>query len=392
MPDLHIRRESSAARVEWQVTLRMADGDRQSKDTGLRTSRSRDVLTTTWNEYELSRLMLGTVQFGQPYGVANRTGQPDQAQVRAMISTALDGGVNCLDTAATYGTSEEVLGQALQELGVSDRLIIATKVRPLQPEELDDPRLAEQAIEASVATSRRRLGIDCLPVVLFHREADAQHLDVLDQLRRRGWLKHVGVSCGNQPGFVNSFSGIDRLSALQIPANLLDRRHQAQGAFETAAINGIAVFIRSVYLQGLLVMPDGDIPSPLQHVTGLRRTLAGIADQAGMSLAELAVRCMLGQPGVTSVLVGVETEVQVRDNLALFAKGPLPADVQEAVHGLAPAVPEMLITPALWPQPANAGSNLATGDAGAPVDTPVDTPVDAPPLDDKPQVMPDSSN
>jgi len=195
----------------------MADGDRQSKDTGIRTSRSRDVLTTTWNEYELSRLMLGTVQFGQPYGVANRTGQPDQAQVRAMISTALDGGVNCLDTAATYGTSEEVLGQALQELGVSDRLIIVTKVCPLQPEELDDPRLAEQVIEASVATSRQRLGIDCLPVVLFHREADAKHLDVLDKLRRRGWLKHMGVSCGNQPGFVNSFSGIDRLSALPRP-------------------------------------------------------------------------------------------------------------------------------------------------------------------------------
>lgn len=355
----------------------------------IETLRTCDVLTTTWNEYELSRLMLGTVQFGQPYGVANRTGQPDQAQVRAMISTALDGGVNCLDTAAGYGASEDVLGQALHELGISDSVVVVTKVRPLRPEEHADPRSAEQAIEASIAASRRRLGIDCLPLVLFHREADAKYLEVVEQLRRRGWLKHVGVSCGNQPGFVSSFQDIERLSALQIPANLLDRRHQSQGTFETAAVNGMAVFIRSVYLQGLLIMPVDQIPPSLQHVLGLRRTLEGVAQQAGMSLAELALRSMLGQAGVTSVLVGVETEAQVRDNLALFAKGPLPSDVQQAVQTLAPAVPEMLITPSLWPQPESA-ADTRVADTQAP-DTRAAGQADRPPAGDGPRLRPDPS-
>ena len=60
---------------------------------------------------KLSRLMLGTVQFGQPYGVANRTGQPTATEVREIVAAAIDGGVNCFDTAAAYGTSEQVLGQ-----------------------------------------------------------------------------------------------------------------------------------------------------------------------------------------------------------------------------------------------------------------------------------------
>ena len=166
---------------------------------------------------------------------------------------------------------------------------------------------------------------------------------------------------------------------MQIPANLLDRRHQSQGTFETAAVNGMAVFIRSVYLQGLLIMPVDQIPPSLQHVLGLRRTLEGVAQQAGMSLAELALRSMLGQAGVTSVLVGVETEAQVRDNLALFAKGPLPSDVQQAVQTLAPAVPEMLITPSLWPQPESAADTRAAGQA------------DRPPAGDGPRLRPDPS-
>ena len=296
--------------------------------------------------------MLGTVQFGQPYGVANRTGQPDQGLVSAIIAAALDGGVNCLDTAAAYGTSEEVVGRALRKLGVSQRMVVVTKIRPLQPAEYDDPGLAAQAIESCVAASRQRLGVECLPLVLFHREQDARHISVLHQLRNRGWLRYVGVSCGNTPGFLNDFAARDALGAVQIPANLLDHRHQASGACETAAAAGIAVFIRSVYLQGLLVMPEQEIPPALRQVIGVRRVLQNIAGQAGMSLKELALRFMFDQAGVTSVVVGVETEAQVRDNLAICARGPIPADVRQAVLEASTDVDELLITPAMWPAAA----------------------------------------
>jgi len=304
--------------------------------------------TRAWKEYHLSRLMLGTVQFGLPYGVANRTGQPSYAAVRAIVAAAIDGGVNCFDTAAAYGGSEEVLGRALQELGVADRVVVVTKVRALTPAELADDALAARAIQESVAESRRRLRLDCLPLVLFHREADAVYLSVLERLKAKGWLRHTGVSCDCRPGPAAKFVADDIASALQLSGNVLDRRHQRSGVFREAATRGVAVFIRSVYLQGLLVMPEEAIPPTLQEVVPVRRRLATLASAAGLTLAELAVRYMLAQDGITSVLTGVETVAQIRENIALFDRGPLSPDLLTAIDGAVPDLPEPILTPPLW--------------------------------------------
>ncbi|MEI7437870.1 MAG: aldo/keto reductase, partial [bacterium] len=185
--------------------------------------------TKPFCEFRLSRLMLGTVQFGLPYGVANRTGQPGYDEVKAIVAAALDGGVNCIDTASAYGTSEEVLGRVLHELGVADRMVVVTKVRPLTPAGLADGALAASEIEQSLAESRRRLRLDALPVVLFHRESDGVHLPVLERLKARGWLQYAGVSCDNVPGPAAGFVAGGFAAALQLPGNILDRRHQRSG-------------------------------------------------------------------------------------------------------------------------------------------------------------------
>ena len=307
------------------------------------------MIETTWNDYRLSRLMLGTAQFGMPYGVANRTGQPTYDEVLAMVAAAVEGGVNCFDTAAAYGTSEEVLGRVLHALGIADRVVVVTKVCPLTGAELADRVLASHAIEQSVANSRRRLQLDCLPVVLFHREADATHWGVLQSLQAKSWLRHAGVSCDNRPGLATTFVARGNMSALQLPANVLDRRHQRSGVFQQAAARGVALFVRSVFLQGLLLMAEQDIPPALGGVIPARRHLAAIASAAGMQLAELAVRFMLAQEGVTCVLAGVETVAQVRDNVAIVVRGPLPDDVLRAIDLGTPELSETLVTPALWP-------------------------------------------
>lgn len=305
--------------------------------------------TLSIDDANLSRLMLGTVQFGMPYGVANRVGQPAYEDVRAIMVAALDGGINGFDTAAAYGESEAVLGRVLQDLTVADRVVVVTKVKPLTAEELADPGLAERAIEQSVATSRQRLRIDCLPIVLFHREVDARYLDVLEKLTSRGWLRTAGVSCDNRPGPAMDFVTSGHAAALQLPANLLDRRHQRSGVFQAAAAAGVAVFIRSVYLQGLLTMPPPEIPPALRALAPVCERVAGIAGRAGITAAELAVRYMLSQPGVTSVLTGVETVRQIRDNLDYFSRGPLAADLVQAIDQAVPDLPENMLTPSMWP-------------------------------------------
>lgn len=307
------------------------------------------MMNSPWKDLQLSRMMLGTVQFGLPYGVANRSGQPSYTDVLAIVDAAVQGGVNCFDTAAAYGSSEEVLGRALHELHATDDVTVISKVRALTAAERTDAKAAAEGIRNSVQESRRRLMIDCLPLVLFHREADMMFADVLHELQHAGWLKYFGVSCDNRPGPAVEFVASGRIAALQLPGNILDQRHQQSGVFARAAAAGMGVFIRSVYLQGLLVMAEEDIPWTLQDIIPARRSLQAIAQSAGMPLNELAVRYMLAQQGVTSVLVGVETVDQVDDNIAVFEQGPLPQDLVDAVIAVVPVLPEMLITPSLWP-------------------------------------------
>ena len=69
-----------------------------------------------------SKMMLGTVQFGLNYGIANKEGQPSLEKVKGILRSAAEFGVNTLDTAAAYGTSEEVLGQALEESGLAEQI------------------------------------------------------------------------------------------------------------------------------------------------------------------------------------------------------------------------------------------------------------------------------
>lgn len=304
--------------------------------------------TANWNNRKLSRLMLGTVQFGMPYGVANRTGQPSYRDVRDIVAAAIEGGVNCFDTAAAYGTSEEVLGKVIRELNVADHVTVVTKIRPLTTEEQSTPPLAAMAIEQSIAESRRRLQLNTLPIVLFHRETDAQHREILHELRTRGWLEHVGVSCDNRPGPAAAFAAAGDLTALQIPGNVIDRRHQQGGSLKAAAQQGVAVFIRSVYLQGLLLMAEKDVPEKLQAVIPVRRQLESVANEAGMELGELAVRYILSQPEVTCVLTGVETLDQIQKNLTIFDHGPLPDDLRQRIDEISIDLPESVLTPGQW--------------------------------------------
>lgn len=292
--------------------------------------------------------MLGTVQFGMPYGIANQTGQPDYRGIVAIIDAAIAGGVNCFDTAAAYGQSEEILGQAMKDLGIADQVAVVTKIKALTPEELESPQRAGSTIRASVEDSLQKLQLECLPIVLFHREHDGEFLGVLEQLRDQGKLRHFGVSCSNVPGGAAEFVSGGRVSALQIPANIVDHRHFQSGILQESSVRNVAIFVRSIYLQGLLTMAEERVPDRLLGILPERRRLSSIAEASGLSLTELALRYMLSLPGITSVLTGVETKEQVEQNLAMFSRGNLSEDVMSAIHKVSGELPESIITPSMW--------------------------------------------
>lgn len=280
-------------------------------------------------------IVLGTVQLGGAYGVANRTGQPSFETAVAMIRAALDGGITTFDTAAAYGESEVVLGRALRALGNPDVTVI-TKVQPMGGDEL------EQALRASA----ERLQLERIPAVLFHREPDEASWDALLRLRDAGLAGRVGVSVGHDPEAARRWVRHPGTDLVQIPANVLDFRHDE--VFVAAASAGTEMHVRSVFLQGLLLMPEGDIPEALSAVLPVRRKLAAIAADAGISLAELALRYVLGLPGHVRAVLGSETVEQVRQNVRLAMCGPLEPALSERVRLSVPRLPEKILTPGLW--------------------------------------------
>ena len=291
---------------------------------------------------EFSRLMLGTVQFGLRYGINNTQGQPSPEKVKAILRAAADGGINVLDTARNYGESEEVLGKALAETGLDRHFKIISKVK-LFPDGIA-PEDVPGWIEQSVATSLGCLRRETLDGLLLHNEKDLPHFADLQRALEKRWTRAVGASLDSVAGSPEKYT--TQLLMAQVPCNILDRRFR-KVAREIKSRGG-AVFARSVYLQGLLFKPAEEIREKFAPVLAVRTQLEALSREAGLIPAELYFRYLLSLPMVDSVLTGVDSVEQLKQNLEVASRGPLPADVVAEIDRIVPELPEKYIRPSCW--------------------------------------------
>jgi aryl-alcohol dehydrogenase-like predicted oxidoreductase len=292
---------------------------------------------------KFSRIQLGTVQFGLNYGIANTGSKPTYEQAREIVRTAVENGINCFDTAAAYGDSEEVLGRIIEELGLRGKVHIISKILPVSERSLT-AREAEDFIRESVKNSLRRLRLDYLSAGLFHREEDIKYLPVLRQLETEGLLKGCGVSLDTAE--YCDYVLANKVKFVQLPYNILDRRFNC--FLSGAKKQNINIFARSLYLQGLLLMPEENIAESLREVIPVRRCLAELATGAGMSMPELCARFVLSNPAISSILTGVDNITQLKQNLQLLGKDPLPAELYHAVKAVVPTLEEEIVRPCRW--------------------------------------------
>ena len=300
-------------------------------------------------EIEISKLTLGTVQLGLPYGIANTGGQPDLQSSHQLLQFALQSGINTLDTARDYGNAEQVIGSFPD----ADKFNIVSKFK-LSDAALQNPALAIQEATASVKQSCKTLMISRIPVCLFHKnmqqdmETTAHILPkVLDELQKQGLIRIGGISVYT-PDELQFIRDWDKIRAVQVTLNVFDTRILQNNIMNTLIDNNINVFARSVYLQGLVAMAEDHLPSNLSFTRPFLSGLKAIAAEAGLSSKELAFAFVRDMPGVTSLVVGVETINQIEENVSLLQIPTLSSDIYLEVRKQFLDVPVQVITPALW--------------------------------------------
>ena len=177
-------------------------------------------------------LVLGTANFGFPYGIANKSGQLHQDIATNIVKEAWNNGIREFDTAQAYGTSEIVIGAAINNLGIRQEARVTTKLDP-KLDHLDPNKIAD-AVQGSLA----RLDIDSLYSILLHHE-DLLALWsrglklIIDKILSSGKAMHFGVSVYSPHKAIEAME-IDEIDIIQFPYNILDRRFERAGVFDVA--------------------------------------------------------------------------------------------------------------------------------------------------------------
>lgn len=294
------------------------------------------------------KLALGTVQFGLPYGVANRSGQPGDQAVREILRRASSGGVRILDTASLYGDSEAALGRYLPQ-GHAFRIVSKT------PKFVGVPGSEAVALlNAAFEQSCERLRSQSIYGLLAHAADDllgpngeAIWQAMLD-LRKEGRVERIGASVytGAQ---IDALLDRYKMDLIQVPLSLVDQRLVEGGQLERLAQSGVEVHARSAFLQGALLMSEDDLPA---HLSGLRqfvRQVAMRAENLGLTRIEAALRYVANLSEVSAVVCGVDSPRQF-DELLAALRTESPALSSSDVAACACPNPQLL-DPSQWRAP-----------------------------------------
>jgi len=288
-----------------------------------------------------SRLALGTVQFGMPYGVANRAGQVPPQQAAEILKAARAAGVDTLDTAVAYGDSERVLGH----LGVPGWRVVSK----LPPCATAGEPLGEW-VRRTVLQSLRRLRIPSLHAVLLHRAADlsesrgADVFAALTALREEGHIEAIGVSIYD-PSELEAILSQHKIELVQTPFNIVDRRIVDSGWLHRLRDAGIKVHARSAFLQGLLLMNVDARPAYFANWAPLWRRWEEWVTRSGMTALQACLAFVASNPDIERVVVGFDGVDQLREALSVSVGAAL------AVPRDLASLDIRLLNPSLWPRP-----------------------------------------
>ncbi|WP_064457296.1 aldo/keto reductase [Streptomyces hygroscopicus] len=301
---------------------------------------------------QVSSLALGAMNFGA-------IGRTTQDEATAIVDAALESGVNLIDTADMYGggESEEMVGKAIA--GRRDDIVLATKAGMPMGDERNHRGGSRRWLVTELDNSLRRLGVDHVDLYQIHRwdpaTSDEETLSALTDLQRAGKIRYFGSSTFPayrvvQAQWAARAHHLSRYVTEQPSYSILQRGIEAH-VLPVTEQYGMGVLVWSPLASGWLsgavregrevttsrsrFMPerfDLTVPANRARLDAVER-LAGVADEAGLTMIQLALGFVTAHPAVTCALIGPRTLDHLRSQLAA-ADTVLSADVLDAIDAI----------------------------------------------------------
>jgi len=286
------------------------------------------------------KLALGTVQFGLDYGVTNNGGKVPIDEVNRILEFAYSENISVLDTAIAYGDSEKVIGLAYKPNNDFKHI---TKL----------PSSSNLCLEVDelILNSIYKLKTDRLYAVLFHDENDLfnkrthSSLQKLSRLKRAGKVTKIGASFYSIKALEKALD-VHELDIIQIPASCLDQRFETSGLLKLAKSKGIEVHARSLFLQGLLLDKQAEIPENITPYMEELDKFFEFSTQVQLTPLELCLIYLIQNQYIDFGVVGCLTQQQLSEVVAAYqyvSKHPATTDMASLASSS-----EKLINPSLW--------------------------------------------
>lgn len=286
------------------------------------------------------KLALGTVQFGLNYGIANSAGCVDPLDVASILARSKEVGINTLDTAMSYGVSESVLGG-----GDLTDLKVISKLPPI-PNGCPD---INAWIRDQLSASLKRLGVSCLYGLLLHRPEQLNEsigidiYEILQALKTEGLVSKIGVSIYSPRELESLFENYE-LDLVQAPLNIIDRNFVDGGYAGQLKKMGVEVHARSIFLQGLLIMPPSKRPAKFDSWSNIWSVWDKWLSDNNMTAIEACLSYVYGLDVIDRLVIGVNSVSQL--NQIIEAINYMPKNLPY----FEPLKDERLINPSSWNQ------------------------------------------
>lgn len=288
------------------------------------------------------KLALGTAQFGLNYGISNSEGRTSTADVEKILKLANKFGVDTIDTAASYGCAEKVLGQ----FSLSNFKVVS-KLPPLKTVSAFH---LKKWFHLSFQEILDKLNNEFLYGLMFHRSEsiDIGNVKLINEIcqeyRQKGLITKIGVSVYSPDELVRLNDIGFEYQITQVPLNIIDRRFLESGCIRTLRKKNVEIHSRSCFLQGLLLMSPGKRPRYFDRWRELFIKWDDYLLINNLRAAEVCIAFLSNIEQIDKIVVGVNNLGQFEELLEIYEKmSTLDSSLPDIASN-----DQFLINPSLW--------------------------------------------